>query len=232
MRKSVYSKICKRHQFCEKSRRNAAAAANSQICKCKCQRQQPVQRMPSFRSGSHPTSKLLHICFDKIVIRVIIRLFKICTFTVSFWPPASPGSLCERERRAVLVALPLLLLSRHKGSFTLILLHLFTVTVTAPPLRASYSRDVTRNSPSVCLLNHHHDDHLVSLTEDLIGCQQPVSLLTLMGERFAGCGFHPDSHCCQFSIFDRCKQKEFSEISVFNIFLSISVFTRIHVARL
>ena len=35
---------------------------------------------------------------------------------------------------------------------------------------------------------------------------------------FAGCGFHPDSHCCQFSIFDRCKQKEFSEISVFNIF--------------
>ena len=64
-RKSVYSKICKRHQFCEKSRRNVAAAANSQICKCKCQRQQPVQRMPSFRSGSHPTSKLLHICFDK-----------------------------------------------------------------------------------------------------------------------------------------------------------------------
>ena len=107
MRKSVYSKICKRHQFCEKSRRNVAAAANSQICKCKCQRQQPVQRMPSFRSGSHPTSKLLHVCFDKIVISVIIQLFKICTFTVSFWPPASPGSLCERERerRAVLVAL-------------------------------------------------------------------------------------------------------------------------------
>ena len=115
----------------------------------------------------------------------------------------------------------LLLLSRHKGSFTLILLHLFTVTVTAPPLRASYSRDVTRNSPSVCLLNHHHDDHLVSLTEDLIGCQQLVSLLTLMGERFAGCGFHPDSHCCQFSIFDRCKQKEFSEISVFNFFINV-----------
>ena len=198
-RKSVYSKICKRHQFCEKSRRNVAAA-NSQICKCKCQRQQPVQRMPSFRSGSHPTSKLLHVCFDKIVISVIIQLFKICTFTVSFWPPASPGSLCERERegRFWWRCWLLLLLSRHKGSFTLILLHLFTVTVTAPPLRASYSRDVTRNSPSVCLLNHHHDDHLVSLTEDLIGCQQLVSLLTLMGERFAGCGFHPDSHCCQF----------------------------------
>ena len=173
--------------------------------------------MPSFRSGSHPTSKLPHICFDKIVISV--RLFKICTFTVSFWLATSQSWFVvrERERRAVLVAL-LLLLSRHKGSFTLILLHLFTVTVTAPPLRASYSRDVTRNSPSVCLLNHHHDDHLVSLTEDLISCQQPVSLLTLMGERFAGCGFHPDSHCCQFSIFDRCKQKEFSEISVFNFF--------------
>ena len=96
MRKSVYSKICKRHQFCEKSRRNAAAAANSQICKCKCQRQQPVQRMPSFRSGSHPTSKLPHICFDKIVISV--RLFKICTFTVSFWLATSQSWFVVRER--------------------------------------------------------------------------------------------------------------------------------------
>ena len=199
MRKSVYSKICKRHQFCEKSRRNVVAA-NSEICKCKCQRQQPVQRMPSFRSGSHPTSKLLHICFDKKSHMCYYSAFQDLYFHSELLACHQPVLLrCarERERRAVLVA-PLLLLSRHKGSFTLILLHLFTVTVTAPPLRASYSRDVTRNSPSVCLLNHHHDDHLVSLTEDLIGCQQLVSLLTLMGERFAGCGFHPDSHCCQF----------------------------------
>ena len=145
----------------------------------------------------------------------------ISWFVLSHWafgeqPRAgSSGSLCSGVERGGLS------LVCHKGSFTLILLHLFTVTVTAPPLRASYSRDVTRNSPSVCLLNHHHDDHLVSLTEDLIGCQQPVSLLTLMGERFAGCGFHPDSHCCQFSIFDRCKQKEFSEISVVNFFINV-----------
>ena len=96
-RKSVYSKICKRHQFCEKSRRNVVAA-NSEICKCKCQRQQPVQRMPSFRSGSHPTSKLLHVCFDKIVISVIIQLFKICTFTVSFWLATSQSCFVVRER--------------------------------------------------------------------------------------------------------------------------------------
>ena len=96
----------------------------------------------------------------------------ICTFTPSFWLATSrPWFVVlleqerEREAGAVLVAAAASIAGRagaaaccHKGSFTLVLLHLFTVTVTAPPLRASHIQDVTRNSLSVYL---HHHDHLV-----------------------------------------------------------------------
>ena len=79
----------------------------------------------------------------------------------------------ERERRFWWQQ-PELSLVCHKGSFTLILLHLLTVTVTAPPLRASYSRCYKKQP--VCLSAFFYTIMItLSCTEDPISCQ-PASL--------------------------------------------------------
>ena len=168
----------------------------------------------------------------KKVICVIIRLFKICTFTVSFWLATSQSWFVVRER--------------EKGGFG------GAAAAAESPQRLFHSDPVTP------LHSYSYCPTLEGIIFKRCNKKQPVCLSPKPPSRWSPCLSHRRSHrlpaagvsldvnggkICWvrfspgftllpvFNIWSVQTKRVFWDFS-FQYFLSISVFTRIHVARL